>query len=84
MSDSATDTAPFVEKLLGAVRDRRGLAPLSDTMDLDGPPRSACRMPSSSAASGRRIVGQRSASRRGEAGQINVDRPAYGCSRPTW
>jgi len=25
----------FSEKLLNAVRDRKGLAPLSDTMDLD-------------------------------------------------
>ena len=31
----SADLAPFVDRLLGAVRDRVGTAPLTDSMELD-------------------------------------------------
>ncbi len=76
-----SDTAPFVERLLGAVRDRQGLAPLSDTMDLDEATALKvqddvvqARIDAGAVLVGAKLGLTSVAKQR----QMNVDRPAYG------
>ena len=76
-----TDLAPFVDKLLGAVRDRQGLAPLSDTMELDEPTALQvqdavvrARIDAGASLVGAKLGLTSVAKQR----QMNVERPAYG------
>lgn len=76
-----TDTQVFAEKLLGAVRDRKGLAPLSDTMELD----EATALDVQEAVvqarvdAGFPIVGAKlGLTSKAKQQQMSVDRPLYG------
>ena len=76
-----SDIAPFVDRLVGAVRDRRGLAPLSDTRELDEP--TALRVQDAVVKAridaGAVLVGAKlGLTSVAKQRQMNVDRPAYG------
>jgi 2-keto-4-pentenoate hydratase len=76
-----TEVDVFAEKLLGAVRDRQGLAPLSDTMELD----EATALDVQDAVvkarvdAGSPIVGAKlGLTSKAKQQQMSVDRPLYG------
>jgi 2-keto-4-pentenoate hydratase len=76
-----SDASVFTDKLLGAIRDKKGLPPLSDTMDLD----EATALDVQEAVvqarvdAGYPIVGAKlGLTSKAKMQQMNVDRPLYG------
>ena len=80
MSDSV-GLAPFVDRLLGAVRDRAGTAPLTDSMELDEDTALLVQeaVVQARVDAGHAIVGAKlGLTSAAKQKQMNVDRPLYG------
>jgi 2-oxo-3-hexenedioate decarboxylase len=77
----STETGPFVERLLEAVRTRTGTAPLTDTMDLDEATALVVQeaVVKARVDAGHAIVGAKlGLTSVAKQKQMNVDRPLYG------
>lgn len=77
----SADLAPFVDRLLGAVRDRQGTAPLTDSMELDEATALLVQeaVVQARVDAGHPVVGAKlGLTSVAKQKQMNVDRPLYG------